>query len=91
MTITFKNAVATIDKTDAFKLAFMAESVLNNRPSFRSIQGKVGTETADIYTECPKHLGHQEQLTVRVGESQVYLQPQDKDALEQVIRDTRVY
>lgn len=89
MTVTFKNAVATIDKTDAFKLASMAESVLKNRPSFRSIKGRVGAETADIYTECPKYAGHREQLTVRVGESQVYLQPQDKDALEQVIRDTQ--
>ena len=89
MTITFKNATATINKTDAFKLAYMAESVLNNRPSFRSIRGKVGAETADIYTECPKHAGHQEQLTVRVGESQVFLQPHDRDALEQVIRDTQ--
>ena len=89
MTITFKTATATIDKTDAFKLAFMAESVLNNRPSFRSIRGRVGAETADIYTECPKQAGHQEQLTVRVGETQVCLQRQDREALEQVIRDTQ--
>ena len=91
MTVTFKNAVATIDKTDAFKLAAMAEAVLNNRPTFRSIRAKLGAEAAEIYTECPKHADYQEQLTVRAGATQVYLHPQDKDALEQVIRDTQAH
>ncbi len=80
---------ATIDRNDAFKLQTMAASVLNNRPSFRSVKAKVGGKDADIYTECVREHHNSERITVRAGDTYVHLWGEDEKALEQLISDTR--
>lgn len=89
MDIVFGSTTATIDRSDAFKLQTMAASVLDNRPTFRSVKAKVGAQDADIYTECARGHGNLERLTVKAGDTHVHLWGADRVELEQLIRDTR--
>ncbi len=88
MNIIFGTTTATIDRSDAFKLQTMAASVLDNRPTFRSVKAKVGALEADIYTECVRERGV-ERLTVRAGDTRVHLWGENKAELERLISDTR--
>ncbi|CAN5878985.1 hypothetical protein BH24DEI2_BH24DEI2_02250 [soil metagenome] len=89
MDIVFGTTTATIDRSDAFKLQTMAASVLNNRPTFRSVKAKVGTLHGDIYTECVRAHGNAERLTVKAGDTCVHLWGEDRAALAQLISDTQ--
>jgi D-Tyr-tRNAtyr deacylase len=90
-TVTVKNSVITIAKTDAFKLSLMANSVKANRPSFHSIKVKLGDQAAELYTESARDIATRpERLTLKssVGEV-VHLFPEDVAWLERVIADTQ--
>ena len=39
MKLQLGDAVVTINKQDAFTVSLMAQAVMNNRPSFRSVDG----------------------------------------------------
>ena len=89
-TVTVKNSVVTIAKTDAFKLSLMANSVKANRPSFHSIKAKLGEQHAELYTECAKDVATRpERLTLKSSAGEVvHLLPEDVAWLERIIADT---
>jgi D-Tyr-tRNAtyr deacylase len=90
-TVTVKNSVVTIAKTDSFKLSLMANSVKANRPSFHSIKAKIGEQNAELYTECAKDVATRpERLTLKSSAGEVVqLLPEDVAWLERIIADTR--
>jgi hypothetical protein len=89
MNIQLHHAVMTINKHDAFAVSLMAQAVINNRPSFRSVDGTLGQEPATLYTECAEDLPHRpERLTLRnsTGEK-VHLLSEDVAWLEGILSD----
>ena len=88
MNIQIRDAVVTIDKQDAFQVSLMAQAVMKNRPSFRSVRGNQGEQ---LYTECAKELAHRpERLTLKSSAGEVvHLLPEDVSWLERVISDTQ--
>jgi hypothetical protein len=88
MNIQIRDAVVTIDKQDAFQVSLMAQAVMNNRPSFRSVRGKAGEM---LFTECAKDLVNRpERLTLRSSAGEVvHLLPEDIAWLERIVADTR--
>jgi hypothetical protein len=89
MNIQLHHAVVTINKNDAFTVSLMARAVINNRPSFRSVDGTFGQQPATLYTESAGELSHRPQrLTLRssTGEK-VHLFPEDVAWLEGILSD----
>lgn len=87
MKLQLRDAVVTINKQDAFAVSLMAQAVLNNRPSFRSVNAQLGGETAYLYTECAQNLEDRpEQLTLKTSDGKtVHLTAQDKVWLEEIL------
>ena len=89
MNIQLHHAVVTINKQDAFAVSLMAQAVINNRPSFRSVDGILDHEPATLYTECAEDLPHRpERLTLRSSNGEkVHLLPEDVTWLEGILSD----
>ena len=89
MKLQLRDAVVTINKQDAFAVSLMAQAVINNRPSFRSVDGILGQEPATLYTECAKDLPHRpERLTLRSSSGEkVSLLSEDITWLEGILSD----
>ncbi len=87
MKLLLRDAVVTINKQDTFAVSLMAQAVLDNRPSFRSVNAQLGNEAAYLYTECCKTAEHRpEQLTLKTSAGRsVHLTAQDKACLENII------
>lgn len=91
MTVRIGNIEAEIKGYDRIKLNRMAAAVLEDRPSFRAIRGKIGTEPVSIYTRCKQTATAAftpEELVVRAQSSTFSLKPQDKNELQALLAAT---
>lgn len=95
MRVNIGNLTTDINPMDAYNLAAMAARVLEDRPSFRAIRGRVAAggdaEDVTIYTtrartpEDPYVVNH-ERLVVRGNHAHITLDAHDHDTLEALIR-----
>lgn len=85
MTVNIGEFQTEIEAHDNIPLQTMAESVLANRPSFRTLRGRVQGEPAEIYTKCDRTDG-QENLILETAGRRVIFRPTDRDALASIAR-----
>lgn len=86
MTVQIADLPTEIDRSDALKLRTMAELVMANRPTFRRVFGRTGSDTVEIYTRTDRHTNFEQQLVVRCGSIERRLRPSDREALERIVR-----
>ncbi len=80
MTVNIGNLQTEIQSHDNLPLQTMAESVLANRPSFRTLRGRVQGEPVDIYTRFDRADG-EELLIVESVTRRVVFRPTDREVL----------
>lgn len=87
MTVNIGELQTEIEGHDNLPLQTMAESVLANRPSFRTLRGRVGDEPVEIYTRCDRS-GGEEVLIVESVNRRVVFRPSDREALASIVHRT---
>lgn len=80
MTVNIGDLQTEIESHDNLPLQTMAASVLANRPSFRTLRGRVQGEPVDIYTRFDRTDG-EELLIVESVNRRVVFRPSDQDVL----------
>ncbi len=85
MTIRIGDIATEIDARDAQTVRTMADRVVHDRPSFRSVLGRVGDETVAIYTVRPR--GGSERLAVTGPRTRLEIDAKDRRALYQILAD----
>ena len=81
MTVRIRNLPTEIATWDRLALRTMVESVMANRPSFRTVRAKIEGENVEIYTRCDR-TGGEETLVVAGPDKKITLRAGDRDELQ---------
>lgn len=85
MTVRIGGIDTEIDGFDAQQLRTMAERVVHDRPSFRRVLGRVGSETVEIFTVRRRDSG--QRLALHGPQTRVEIAASDRRALYAILAE----